>query len=179
MALTQEEIRSTDDNEALFELLSAELQRELPEEAQEDRDLYHERLASLPRGLRAMAGIHFFDVSMSLDDLAWHFGNQNDERDLRETSSGLRELELPEIADCFDKMWAFMKPYMPNLQSGDYSGKDFPDWLEEIGAQKVADPMNKVIWDYCEKAGKLGLLESWAPYARKYPERCIAIEAQP
>lgn len=176
MALTVALIQATDENEALFELLSGELERLLPEELQGDRDLFHQRLSSLPRGLRAMAGIHFFDVSMSLDDLAWHFGNQNDERDLRETLDGLRELELFEIAGLFEKQWEFMKPHMHALRSGDYGGKDFHDWLDEVGAQSVADRMNTIIWDHCEKAGKLGLLESWAPYARKYPERCVVGE---
>jgi hypothetical protein len=98
MALTVEAIETAENNDALFDLLSAELQRLLPKEVRDDLDLYHEKLASMPRGLRAMAGMHFFDVSMSMDDLAWHFGNQNDERDLQETLNGLRELELTEIA---------------------------------------------------------------------------------
>ncbi|HEX8812950.1 MAG TPA: hypothetical protein VF742_13245 [Terracidiphilus sp.] len=178
MALTVEAIETAENNDALFDLLSAELQRLLPKEVRDDLDLYHEKLASMPRGLRAMAGMHFFDVSMSMDDLAWHFGNQNDERDLQETLNGLRELELTEIAAYFEKMWDYMKPHMMALQTGDIGGKDFHDWLEEIGAQQVADPMDDIIWAYCEKAGKYGLLESWAPYARKYPERCIVAEAQ-
>jgi hypothetical protein len=33
--------------------------------------------------------------------------------------------------------------------------------------------MNWIIWDYCEMAGKLGLLHAWAAYTRKYPERFI------
>jgi hypothetical protein len=37
--------------------------------------------------------------------------------------------------------------------------------------------MNNIIWDYCEKAGKSGLLESWPIYARKYLERCVVAEA--
>lgn len=39
-----------------------------------------------------MAGIYFFDVCMALDDLAWHFGNQNNECELTETLNGLSEL---------------------------------------------------------------------------------------
>jgi hypothetical protein len=178
MALSVQQIRAAESNEALFDLLSGELQRLLPDAVQEDRDLYHQALDRLPRGLRAMAGMYFFDVSMSLDDLAWHFGNQNDERDLRETLNGLRELELLEIAGLFERQWEFMKPHMHTLQAGAYDGKDFPDWLKDVGAQSVADPMNRIIWDYCEKLGKLGLLESWAPYARKYPERCVVAEAR-
>jgi hypothetical protein len=173
MALTVEWIRAAEDNAALFGLLSGELQRLLPPEIVQDRDLYHQTLATLPRGLRAMAGMHFFDVSMALDSLAWHFGNQNDERDLRETSNGLRELELLEIAEMFDQMWEFMKPHMHALQTGDFGGKDFQEWLEEIGAEDFASEKNDYIWDYCEKAGKSGMLESWPIYARKYPERCV------
>jgi hypothetical protein len=178
MALTIEAIQAAEGNEALIDLLTDELQRLLPEEVQENRDIYHERLASLPRGLHAMAGMHFFDVSMSLDDLAWHFGNQNDERDLCETLNGLRELELNQIADLFERAWKIMEPHFDTLRGDTVNPENFYDWLESIGAQEQIDPMNDIIWDYCKKAGKLGLLESWAPYARKYPERCIVAEAQ-
>jgi hypothetical protein len=123
-----------------------------------------------------MAGMHFFDVSMTLDSLAWHFGNQNDERDLQETLNGLRELELNEIAEMFQQMWIFMKPHMQALQTGDYGGKEFSDWLVDIGAEDFAHDKDRFIWDYCEKSGKSGMLESWPIYARKYPERCVVSE---
>jgi len=178
MALTVEQIRATDDNEKLYDLLSTELQRLLPKELIKDRDLYHATLTVIPRGLRAMAGMHFFDVSMTLDDLAWHFGNQNDPRDLAETLNGLRELELPEIADLFEQAWKIMEPHFEDLRSDKVTSDNFYEWLEEIGAEDKIDPMNDFIWDYCKKLGKNGLLESWAPYARKYPERCVAAEAQ-
>ena len=173
MPLTSEQIRKAESDEVLFELLAAELERLLPETLQQERDQFYLTLETLPRGLRAMAGIHFFDVSMALDSLAWHFGNQNDERDLQETLNGLRELEMPEIADRFAQMWDFMKPHMAALQSGDYGGKDFSDWLVDIGAEDLAKEKDRFIWDYCERAGKSGLLASWSIYARKYPERCV------
>ena len=176
MSLTVETIRATENNEALFDLLSAELQRFLPESVQQDRDLFHRTLDTVPRGLRAMAGIHEFDVSMTMDDLAWHFGNQNDERDLRETLNGLRELELFEIAHLFEQAWKIMEPHLDKIRGGEIKAEDFHEWLENIGAQKQVDPMNEIIWDFCERSG--GLLESWPIYARKYPERCINSEAQ-
>jgi len=177
MALTVEAMRTAENDKVLFDYLSAELQRLLPNDVQEDRDRYHQTLTSLPRGLRAMAGIYEFDVSMTLDSLAWHFGNQNDERDLRETLNGLRELELPEIAEMFEQMWEFMKPHMNELQSGDFGGKDFSDWLVELGAEDFADKKDEYIWDFCKKAGDLGLMQSWVLYARKYPERCVVAKA--
>jgi hypothetical protein len=178
MALTVEAMRMAENDKVLIDFLSAELQRLLPNDVQEDRDRYHRTLTSLPRGLRAMAGIYEFDVSMTLDSLAWHFGNQNDERDLRETLNGLRELELPVIAEMFEQMWEFMMPHMNALQSGDFGGKDFSDCLVEIGAEDFADKKDDYIWDFCKKVGDLGLLSSWPKYARKYPERCVVAEAQ-
>lgn len=178
MALTVETIRAAKDDQALFDLLSGELQRLLPEELQEDRDHYHATLDHLPRGLRAMAGIHFFDISMTLDDLAWHFGNQNDERDLRETLNGLRELELPEVAERFERAWKMMEPHFEALRGEEIGPENFYDWLGTVGIEKEIDPMNDFIWDFSKNAGELGLLSSWPAYARKYPERCVNAEAQ-
>lgn len=176
MALTVDQIRATEDDETLFNLLSAELQRLLPKELLKDADLTYQKVTTLPRGLRAMAGMHFFDVSMTLDDLAWHFGNQNDEHALEETLNGLRELELVEVADRFEQAWKIMEPHFDELRSDRVTSDNFYEWLDEIGAEEKIDPMNDFIWDYCKKLGKGGLLESWAPYARKYPERCVAVE---
>jgi len=178
MVLTIDTMRATEDDEALADLLSAELERLLPGEIQEDRDRYHSTIETLPRGLRAMAGMNSFDISMSLDSLAWHFGNQNDERDLRETLNGLRELELNDIADRFEQMWNFFKPHMQSLQSGDFGGKDFSDWLVDVGAEDFAKEKDEFIWNYCEEAGELGLLASWTIFARKYPEGCVVGEHQ-
>ncbi len=177
MGLTVEAIQKASSDEELVDLLTAELQLRLPEQMLEDRDLYHQALTALPRGLRAMAGIHEFDVSMSMDDLAWHFGNQNDERDLRGTSDGLRELGLTEFAEFFDRAWKIMEPHLDVLRRGEVKAEDFSEWLEKIGAQQQIDPMNDVIWDYCDKFPGLGLMQSWAEYAKKYPERCVVAEA--
>jgi len=178
MALTIESIRAAGNDEALVDLLTAELQRLLPEEIQKDRNLYHQTLFSLPRGLRAMAGMHFFDVSMTMDDLAWHFGNQNDERDLQETLDGLRELDLLEVADLFERAWKIMEPHFDALRGDGVNSENFYDWLKEIGASEKIDPMNRTIWDFCKNAGESGLLSSWPTYARKYPESCVVSGSQ-
>ena len=177
MALTVEQIKAAKDDKALFNLLSAELQRLLPEEVRSDPEQYYRTLGSMPPGLRAMAGIYFFDVSMTMDSLAWHFGNQHDVRDVGETLSGLRELELTEIAGYFEQTWKFLQPHLAALQSGDFGGKEFGDWLVEIGVQELTDPWDEIIWQRSEEAGDMGLLASWPAYARKYPERCVAAGA--
>lgn len=176
MALTAEQITAAEDEMALFDLLAAELQRLLPEEVREDPDQYYRTLSSMPRGLRAMAGIYFFDVSITMDSLAWHFGNQHDVRDVGETLSGLRELELTEIAGYFEQTWKFLEPHRAALESGDFGGKEFGDWLVDIGVQALTDPWDDIIWQRSEEAGDMGLLASWPVYARKYPERCVAME---
>ena len=177
MALTVEQITAAEDDKALFDLLAAELQRLLPEEVRDDPDRYYRTLSSMPRGLRAMAGIYFFDVSITMDSLAWHFGNQHDVRDVGETLSGLRELELTEIAGYFEQTWKFLEPHRAALESGDFGGKEFGDWLVEIGVQALTDPWDEVIWEHSEQAGDMGLLASWPAYARKYPERCAVTGA--
>jgi hypothetical protein len=177
MALTVEQITAAEDEKALFDLLAAELQRLLPEEVREDPDQYYRTLSSMPRGLRAMAGIYFFDVSITMDSLAWHFGNQHDVRDVGETLSGLRELELTEIAGYFEQTWKFLEPHRAALESGDFGGKEFGDWLVEIGVQALTDPWDEIIWERSEEAGDMGLLASWPAYARKYPERCVVTGA--
>jgi hypothetical protein len=66
---------------------------------------------------------------------------------------------------------------MPALETGNYGGKEFADWLVDIGAQKLTDPMDEKILLHMKKSGRLGLLESWPLYARKYPERCVVAAA--
>jgi len=177
MAITVETIHAAQGDEALLQLLATELQQLLPIEIQEDRDRFHEILGSLPRGLRAMAGTHEFDVSMTQEDLAAHFSNQNDERDLRETLNGLRELELPQVADLFEQAWKIMEPNLDALRKDEVSIEKLHDWLDETGVQEKIDPMNDIIWDISAEAGPLGLHHSWVIYARKYPERCVVAEA--
>jgi hypothetical protein len=177
MSITVETIRAANGDEPLLQLLATELQQLLPIEIQEDRVQFHQILTSLPRGLRAMAGTHEFDVSMTQEDLAAHFSNQHDERDLRETLNGLRELELPQIADLFEQAWKIMEPHLDALRKDEVSEEKLHDWLEEIGAQEKIDPMNDIIWDFSAEAGPLGLHQSWVIYARKYPEHCIVAEA--
>jgi hypothetical protein len=174
MAITTETIHATQGDEALLKVLATELQAILPIEAQQDRAEFHRILASLPRGLRAMASTHEFNVSMGQEDLAAHIASQNDERDLAETLSGLRELELTEIADLFEKAWKIMEPHLETLRRQEIPNEKLHDWLEEIGAQDQIDPMNDILWDLGAECGPLGLHQYWIAYARKYPERCAA-----
>ncbi len=65
-----------------------------------------------------MAGVYQLSVSMDMDDLAWHFSNHRDERDLKETLNGLSELGLESIADYFQRARTIMLPYLADLKAG-------------------------------------------------------------
>jgi hypothetical protein len=40
-----------------------------------DDGSYAAAIASLPKGLRAMAATHHLDISLTMDDIGWHFLN--------------------------------------------------------------------------------------------------------
>jgi hypothetical protein len=172
VSLSLSSIQSATNDEELFERLSKTLKEMFPPELQEDRDKFLAALQRAPRGLRAMAGIFDLDVSMTLDDLAWHFGNHNDERFLQETVLSLRELEAVEPADRFQSAWAIAAPYLPEIRTKDWESEDPHDYFDRT-IQSAVDPLNERMWAICEECGDRGLLQYWLAYARKYPERCV------
>jgi hypothetical protein len=178
MALTVEQIQLTEDDALLVDMLSDEARRLLPDELWRDSDRYYPALDAIPCGIRAMAGVYPFSVSMDMDDLAWHFTNHRDNRHLSETLNGLRELELLLIADHFEKAWEILRSYIPDLKPGKYKEENFTKWARGAGIQQQIDPMNKAIWKMLDDLGDLRLLGSWARYARRYPERCVIQEGQ-
>jgi hypothetical protein len=120
MKLSLADIQNEKDDERLFKLLTSALNELFPPDVQNDQNQFVIALTNAPSGLRAMAGTFDLDVSMSLDDLAWHFGNHNDERFLQETVASLRELEALEAADIFLSAWEIVKPYLPEIRSKDW-----------------------------------------------------------
>lgn len=57
----------------------------------------------LPIGLRAIAATYHLGISLSLDDIGWHFFNFGEAAFVDETATGLQELGLSELADWFDE----------------------------------------------------------------------------
>jgi hypothetical protein len=174
MTLSQEVIRQSKSDDELFQLLSTELSRLFPPKLQEDADLFYASLLAVPRGLRAMAGTYELDVSMSLDDLAWHFLNHNNDRFLTETLNGLKELDANEAADLFSAAWDIVKPFLPEIRTKNWDGEEPHEYLDKTGIQSRVDPLNKRMWAICKERGDKGLMEYWLAYAQKYPERCVA-----
>jgi hypothetical protein len=175
LTLTVAMIHDTSDDEALLALLSAELNQFLPKDVLRDPETYKRTLETLPIGLRAMAGMHFFDVSMAIDDLAWHFGNQYDEGALKETFNGLNELELYEVAEIFDDARKLMIPYIEAKQKNEPLEMDPTEWSEHHGKAEQIWEMDARIRKISKDLGRSGLMAQWLIYARKHPDRCIAM----
>lgn len=82
---------------------------------------YATAISRLPRGLRAMAATHHLDISLTLDDIGWHFLNFGEPGFVRETEAGLRELALHDMADWFAEAFAIVYPLRPEIEAaGDY-----------------------------------------------------------
>jgi hypothetical protein len=173
MALTETFIRDCADDDALFRALADELSRRVPRELEWDTEGHLARMRALPPGLRAMIAIYQLDVSMTLDDLGWHFGNWPDRALRAETLQGLKELEAHEAAEIFAAACALAEPYwdtIVELRKGSFD--EFADWYRNSDLDKALQPLNDRMWAFCGRT-KSGLLTYWVAYARKYPERVV------
>ncbi len=173
MALTVAAIKKASDKK-LLKLLSKELESLF---LSKEPDPFIASLKNAPRGLSAMAAIHELDVSMALDDLAWHFGNWNDERILKATADGLRELEAFEAAELFTRAWETVTPFLSEIKAFDAEKEDFHAYLDRTGIQEKINPLSERMLEICREGGDLGLMQYWLNYAKKYPERCVSPSA--
>lgn len=79
-------------------------------------------IRGLPPGLRAMAATHHLDVSLTLDDIGWHFLNVGHPSHVEETELGLRELGLCDLAAMFREAYELIRPHLSEIRrpGGDY-----------------------------------------------------------
>jgi hypothetical protein len=161
------QIMNTPDDDALFKLLSAELDAQLSATSR-DVEALHQQLLRLPLGLRAMGATHPLDVSMALDDLGWHFGNWPSQPLAGETLAGLKELGATEAADIFDAAWSCAKEHWAFVCSG-----EFFDTYHGSPLEQTLLPLNRKLWTLLGYDGSTGknLLAYWVPYARAHPDR--------
>ena len=170
-----EQIRDTRSDADLLRLLQSELNLLFPPESRRDVPVFLSKLQTVPAGLRAMAATFELDVSMALDDLAWHFVNYPNLEWYEETLQGLRELEAREAAELFEKTFSIVQPYWTELgdEVQSKNSHDKHDWLNKTGIQRQIDPLDDQMWTLLGQWPKEGLMHYWLTYARKYPERCI------
>ncbi len=92
-----------------------------------------EEIRRLPAGLRAMAATHHLDVSLTLDDIGWHFLNFGHPSHVDETEIGLRELGLPDVADMLREAYTLVGPHLPEIRR---PGGDYYAVIEQAGLTK-------------------------------------------
>jgi hypothetical protein len=128
---------------------------------------YAAAIASLPTGLRAMAATHHLDISLTMDDIGWHFLNFGEPGLVRETEAGLRELGLGEIADYFVEAQAIVSPLKPEIkEAGDYY-----DCLEDRGLMERIDELTDKASAKQPTLSGSPIHAAWATYARVHPEK--------
>jgi hypothetical protein len=170
-------LRSASDDATILSLLCEETLWLLPNELSKSELAGHAK--ACPPGLRALSGIWDLDVSMAMDDPAWHFGNHHHELLLQETYESLRIVGADAVAEMFHAAWEIVKPHLPYLQDSAIRQKDFHSWLREVGIQQQIDRMNPRLWKICEEQGNFRLLQFVIDFAKRCPEGCVLALAGP
>lgn len=125
-------------------------------------------IATLPRGLKAMAATHWLDISLTLDSITWHFGNFGEPGLVKATEEGLRELGLEELADCFAEARDLMVPLLAQRVAGE---GDAYELLQKAGLKERADEIDSRAWALDNLGPERSLIyESWIRYTRQTPE---------
>jgi hypothetical protein len=132
---------------------------------------YAAAIGSLPVGLRAMAATHHLDISLTVDDIGWHFLNFGEPGLVRETEAGLHELGLDEIADYFVEAHGIVTPIMPEV-------KEAADYYECLESRGLMERINELT----DKASAIQptlsgspIYAAWTKYARAHPEKVCAL----
>ena len=156
-----------DDDGLLVEIL-ATLARRVQADPYSSDGTFAEALSSLPRGLRAMAATHWLDISLTLDDITWHFGNFGEPALVAQTEEGLLELGLEELASVFREAKTLMVPLIDQM-----SPEQLPEeLLEKAGLREHRDQIDSEAWGLNDLGnGKSAIYDSWVRYTRKHPER--------
>src|SRR5262245_54104420 len=141
--------------------IARELYRRLP--GHDALDVYVDGLQALPIGLRSMAAIHQLDVSLTLDDLGWHFGNWHHHGYAKETAQGLRVLGAHRAAELFQAAYGEAMRYWDRL-----SQPDWMDWYHGSPLEEAVRPLDREMWELYPSASG-GLLRLWVSYARAHP----------
>jgi hypothetical protein len=129
-----------------------------------------QEIRQLPAGLRAMAATHHLDVSLTMDDIGWHFLNFGHPSHVNETELGLRELGLPDVADMFREAYVLVGPHLPEIRR---PGGDYYAVIEQAGHAKRIDELTD---QARTRLGDQGIYRQWAVYARQHPDRVFNAE---
>ncbi len=154
-------------DEEILHLLQAELETRIASQLHDDLDGLVAALRTLPDGFRAMAATYQLDVSITLDDLGWHFGNWHHHEYASETARGLRVLAATRPAELFEAAYLLAKQYWTELGADDWM-----DWYRSSPLKKALDPLNGEMWAVCGDG--LRIMGWWVQYARRHPDLLVA-----
>lgn len=169
MVLRIDQIKACPDD-ALFKLLADELTARLGPSEGDDLDEFLTRLSRLPVGLRAMAAVYQLDVSLTLDDLGWHFANWHHRGYSEATLWALGELGARDYEAIFAEAYQEVLPFWDEI--GALCAQDFGDfveWYRDSELSRRLLSLTERMWDLQEIDG--GLLGFWTSYTRQHPDR--------
>lgn len=172
MPLTDEQILECAGHDDLLELLFSDLRVRMPPEQPFHMGRFLQKIRTIPIGLRSMAATFELDVSMTLDDLGWHFGNWAHRGYCDETLKGLRELEAGEYADMFAQAYELTLTCWSELRAPHH---DFAEWYAKSDFHETTERLSSRWWELEEKDE--GIFGCWTRYARKYPHKVTQVVA--
>jgi hypothetical protein len=133
---------------------------------------YAATINSLPTGLRAMAATHHLDISLTMDDIGWHFLNFGEPGLVRETEIGLRELGLGEMANYFVEAHAIVSPLKPEIKEAD----DYYQCLESRGLMERINELTDKASATQPSLDGSPIYAAWIKYARGHPEKVFTTQ---
>jgi hypothetical protein len=130
-----------------------------------DDGSYAAAIQTLQPGLRAMAATHHLDISLTLDDIGWHFLNFEDPSLMVETEAGLRLLGLDDLAQWFREAAMIMV----SLKS-EITGDNYEECLEKHGKLQRMRELQSNADSLEPKLSGSQIYAAWVKYARQHPE---------
>jgi len=124
-------------------------------------------IANLPIGLRAMAATHHLDISLTMDDIGWHFLNFGEPGFVLATEQGLRELGLDDIAEYFLEAYAIVNPLKPEIKEP----SDYHACLESHGLMARISELTEKASTKQPTVSESPIYAAWVNYARAHPEK--------
>lgn len=141
---------------------------------------FAEAIGRLPIGLRAMAATHWLDISLTLDDIGWHFLNFGEPNMVKETEQGLRELGLSNLATWFAEAHSIIRPFLDANASSDANPDTYYNWLDHSGKSERINELSRLAWslknttDNSNPALESPIYQAWLRYARLHPDNVFA-----
>ena len=154
-------------DEGLLADIFARLTERIKADPYGDDGVYATAIRQLPIGLRAMASTHHLDISLTMDDIGWHFLNFGEPHFVKETELGLRELGLQSMADWFLEAYEIVNPLRAEIAAG----VGYYKCLRNHGQMDRIDELTRKANESVPGAANNSpIYDSWIKYARQRPE---------